>query len=84
MLGPLLAVAHGGRARLVEPSGAVVDGAGPGDFDGVILVHIDAAYNLARYLTGDVELAEDIVQEALLKAYRGFAPIAARTPRPGC
>jgi len=73
MLGPLLAVAHGGgRAwwgRRARPSATT---AGQGDFDATILVHIDAAYNLARYLTGDAELAEDIVQEALLKAYRGF------------
>jgi RNA polymerase sigma-70 factor (ECF subfamily) len=74
MLGPLLAVAHGGgRAWWGRRARPATTAGGAGDFDGVILVHIDAAYNLARYLTGDVELAEDIVQEALLKAYRGFA-----------
>ncbi|MET3666337.1 sigma-70 family RNA polymerase sigma factor [Caulobacter sp. 1776] len=76
MLGPLLAVAAqggrwgGGRAWWRARARAV--STGPEDFDAVVLVHIDAAYNLARYLTGDVELAEDIVQDALLKAYRGF------------
>jgi RNA polymerase sigma factor (sigma-70 family) len=72
VLGPLLAVAHGGGRAWWSRRARSSTVAGPGDFDGVILVHIDAAYNLARYLTGDVELAEDIVQEALLKAYRGF------------
>jgi RNA polymerase sigma-70 factor (ECF subfamily) len=73
MLGPLLAVAsHGGRAWWSRRSRLSKTTAGPGDFDAVILVHIDAAYNLARYLAGEAELAEDIVQEALLKAYRSF------------
>jgi RNA polymerase sigma-70 factor (ECF subfamily) len=76
MLGPFLAAAaHGerwGGARAWWRTRSRATTAGSGDFDTVVLVHIDAAYNLARYLTGDVELAEDIVQEALLKAYRGF------------
>lgn len=69
-LGPLLVAAHGGGRAWWR--GRSATRAGSDDFDGAVLVHIDAAYNLARYLTGDVELAEDIVQEALLKAYRGF------------
>jgi len=32
--------------------------------------HIDAAYSLARYLARDPSAAEDIAQEALLRAYR--------------
>lgn len=70
VLGPLFAVAHGGGRAWWR--GRSTTRAGSDDFDGAVLVHIDAAYNLARYLTGDVELAEDLVQEALLKAYRGF------------
>ncbi len=38
----------------------------------IILPHMDAAYNLARYLTRDPSTAEDIVQDAFLRAYRGF------------
>ena len=34
--------------------------------------HIDAAYSLARYLSRDAVAAEDIAQEALLKAYRNL------------
>ncbi|MGO9986985.1 MAG: sigma-70 family RNA polymerase sigma factor [Rhodomicrobium sp.] len=41
-------------------------------FESAVLVHLDAAYTLARYLTRRGDAAEDIVQEALLRAYRGF------------
>ena len=37
------------------------------------LCHLDEAYNLARWLTRDRHDAEDIVQEACLRALRGFA-----------
>jgi len=41
-------------------------------FDRSILIHLDAAYNFARYLSRDADAAEDIVQEACLRAWRGF------------
>lgn len=37
-----------------------------------MLPHMDAAYTLARYLARDPVTAEDIVQEAYLRAYRSF------------
>jgi RNA polymerase sigma factor (sigma-70 family) len=37
------------------------------------LCHLDEAYNLARWLTRDLHDAEDIVQEASLRALRGFS-----------
>ncbi len=45
---------------------------GPLKFEEVVLPHLDAAYRLARSLTENGEDAEDIVQEAALRAFRYF------------
>ncbi len=41
-------------------------------FEAQILPHLDAANNLARWLTRDATAADDIVQDAVLRAYRAF------------
>lgn len=41
-------------------------------FEDVVLPHLDAAYNLARWLTRNTQDAEDVVQEAYLRAFRFF------------
>ncbi|EEF22929.1 conserved hypothetical protein, partial [Ricinus communis] len=41
-------------------------------FQRTIIPHLDAAYNFARFLCRDADAAQDIVQEAYLRAYRGF------------
>jgi RNA polymerase sigma-70 factor, ECF subfamily len=41
-------------------------------FDDVVLPHLDAAYNLARWLVRNGQDAEDVVQEAILRALRFF------------
>jgi RNA polymerase sigma-70 factor (ECF subfamily) len=41
-------------------------------FEQRVLPHLDAAYNLARWLTRNDHDAEDVVQEAALRAYRFF------------
>ena len=43
------------------------------DFEAVVLPHLDAAYNLARWLTRDPSDADDVVQEAVLRAATYFA-----------
>jgi RNA polymerase sigma-70 factor (ECF subfamily) len=42
-------------------------------FERAILPHLDAAYNLARWLTRNDHDAEDVVQEACLRAHRFFS-----------
>ena len=52
------------------------------EFDRVALPHIDAAYNLARWLTRHDQDAEDIVQEAYLRAFQFFRSFEGDTGRP--
>jgi RNA polymerase sigma factor (sigma-70 family) len=44
-----------------------------GDFEQVMLPHLDAAHNLARWLVRDPSIAEDVVQDAYERACRYFA-----------
>jgi RNA polymerase sigma-70 factor (ECF subfamily) len=41
-------------------------------FEQAILPHLDAAYNLARWLTRNEQDAQDMVQEAYLRAFKFF------------
>jgi len=41
-------------------------------FEQTVLPHIDAAYNLARWLTRNDQDARDVVQDSMLRAYRFF------------
>jgi len=53
-----------------------------GRFEAVVLPHLDAAYNLARWLTRHDDDAEDVVQTACLRALRfidGFHGGSARS-----
>jgi RNA polymerase sigma-70 factor (ECF subfamily) len=43
-----------------------------GTFEQVMLPHLDAAYNLARWLVRDPSIAEDVVQDAYERACRYF------------
>ena len=42
----------------------------PEQFERVVLPHLDAAYSLARWLAGNDHDAEDIAQEACVRAFR--------------
>ena len=50
-------------------------------FDEVFLPHLPEAYRLAQWLTGNASDAEDIVQEAALRAYRGIKTFGAVNAR---
>jgi RNA polymerase sigma factor (sigma-70 family) len=57
-------------------------GAGQADeFKRLVLPHLDGAYNLARYLTRDAALSEDVVQDAVLRAFRAFGQFRGGSPR---
>ncbi|NYT39341.1 sigma-70 family RNA polymerase sigma factor [Sphingomonas sp. R-74633] len=46
-----------------------------------MLPHMDAALTLARYLTRDASAAEDVVQEAYLRAFRSFDTWRGEAPK---
>ena len=50
-------------------------------FEELILPHVDAAYNLARFMTRDAAAADDVVQEALLRAFRSFSTYRGGDPK---
>ena len=42
-------------------------------FEALMLPHLDAAYNLAKWLLGNEQDAQDVVQEAYLRAFKSFS-----------
>jgi len=55
-----------------DPHGQVGDRLARQRFEEVFLPHLDAAYNLARWLLRNDQDAEDCVQDAYLRAYKAF------------
>lgn len=51
-------------------------------FEQVVLPHLDSAYNLARWLTGNEHDAEDVVQDAYLRAAKFFDSFRGADARP--
>ena len=54
---------------------------GDASFERVVLPHLDAAHNLARWLMRDREAAEDVLQEAMVRALTYFASFKGVNPR---
>src|SRR5436309_16007001 len=51
------------------------------NFEQVVLPHLGAAYNLARWLLRNDHDAEDVVQEAIIRAFRFFDGFSGENPR---
>jgi RNA polymerase sigma-70 factor (ECF subfamily) len=54
---------------------------GDDSFERIVLPHLDAAYRLARWLMRDPEAAEDLLQEAMVRALSYFASFRGVNPR---
>lgn len=50
-------------------------------FETAVLAHLDAAHNLARWIVRDDAAAEDVVQEASLRAFRFFDGMHGASPK---
>jgi RNA polymerase sigma factor (sigma-70 family) len=60
------------RPRVPESCHAVKETAQLQRFEEIALPHLNAAYNLARWLTRNEHDAQDVVQESYLRAFRYF------------
>ena len=60
-----------------KPDGGTVE-----RFRVVVLPHLDAAYGFARWLTRDPVVAQDVAQEAMLRALRYFHAFRGEEARP--
>jgi RNA polymerase sigma factor (sigma-70 family) len=68
-------VVAGGAARVPDRDG-VADANSADRFVRLVIPHLDDAYTLARWITGDRNDAEDVVQEACLRAFRTISSTA--------
>src|ERR1700730_14962806 len=65
------------QADAPQPDAATVE-----RFRSIVLPHLDAAYGFARWLTRDPVQAQDVAQEAMLRALRYFHAFRGEEPRP--
>jgi len=66
-----------GMSDAPKPDGRTVE-----RFRVVVLPHLDAAYGFARWLTRDPVVAQDLAQEAMLRALRYFHAFRGEEARP--
>ena len=67
----------GAMSEQAKPDGATAE-----RFRAVMLPHLDAAYGFARWLTRDPVTAQDVAQEAMLRALRYFHAFRGGEPKP--
>lgn len=73
--------ANGPPSSSTEADDRSLTGEQARQFREVVLPHLDGAYNLARYLARDPTAAEDIVQDAFLRAFRAFSAFRGGAPK---
>jgi RNA polymerase sigma-70 factor (ECF subfamily) len=71
----------GGPSIFLHEVSVLDDKARAARFETLVLVYADQAYNLARWLTRSDVDAEDVVQEAMLRAYRFLDGFNGDNPR---
>jgi RNA polymerase sigma factor (sigma-70 family) len=75
-----------GESLLPPPRQQVARAINSGDdsarFKGMVLPHLGDAYSLARWITGSRADAEDVVQDACLRAFRAIGGFAGGNARP--
>jgi RNA polymerase sigma-70 factor (ECF subfamily) len=71
-----------GMAEPQMPEPPPPDAATAERFRAVVMPHLDAAYGFARYLTRDPVQAQDVAQEAMLRALRYFHAFRGEEARP--
>jgi RNA polymerase sigma factor (sigma-70 family) len=71
-----------GMSAAEPPEGPSPDGGTVERFRAVMLPHLDAAYGFARWLTRDPVIAQDVAQEAMLRALRYFHAFRGEEARP--
>ena len=69
------------RAASVDASEAPLSPHDVERFRKLMLPHLDAAYGFARFLCRDPAVAEDLAQDAYLRAYRAFASYRGGDPK---
>lgn len=71
-----------GMSDAPQPDTPRPDAAAAARFRAVMLPHLDAAYGFARWLTRDPVQAQDVAQEAMLRALRYFHAFRGEEARP--